>query len=161
MAGGLEAAEIVELLGLEPLPEEGGMFRQVWRSVHGTAIYLLLRPADFSAMHRLTGPELWHHYAGAAVRMLLLRPDGRVERPRLGADLTAGERPVVAVEPDVWMGAYTEGGWSLLGTTMAPPYDPEGFELGEREELIHAYPDAADDIRRLTRVTPPAAGPSP
>lgn len=161
MYSDLGAADIVELLGLEPLPEEGGMFRQVWRSAHGTAIYFLLRPGDFSAIHRLTGPELWHHYTGAPVRMLLLRPDGEVERPRLGTDLAAGERPMVAVEPEVWMGAETEGEWSLLGMTMAPPYDPAGFELGERERLISLYPDAAPDIHRLTRVTPPAGKPSP
>lgn len=157
MSRAMEAAEIVDLLGLEPLPEEGGMFRQVWRSAHGTAIYFLLRPGDFSAMHRLTGPELWHHYAGAPVRMLLLLPDGGVDRPRLGSDLMAGERPLVAVEPEIWMGAETEGEWSLLGMTMAPAYDPEGFELGNRGRLIFDYPDAADDIRRLTRVTPPTA----
>lgn len=161
MSGPQEATEVIDLLGLEPLPEEGGMFRQVWRSAHGSAIYFLLRPGDFSAMHRLTGPELWHHYAGAPVRMLLLRPDGGVDRPRLGIDLAAGERPLVAVEPGIWMGAETEGEWSLLATTMAPAYDREGFELGERRKLTSDYPDAADDIRRLTRVTPPAAGPSP
>lgn len=161
MSRAMEAAEIVDLLGLEPLPEEGGLFRQVWRSAHGTAIYFLLSPGDFSAMHRLTGPELWHHYAGAPVRMLLLLPEGGVDRPRLGPDLMAGERPLVVVEPEIWMGAETEGEWSLLGMTMAPAYDPETFELGDRGRLISDYPDAADDIRRLTRVTPPAARPSP
>lgn len=130
------------------------MFRQVWRSEEGTAIYFLLRPGDFSALHRLIGPELWHHYVGAAVRMLLLHPDGSVERRMLGVDLQNGERPVIAVEAGIWMGAETTGDWSLLGTTMAPPYDPDGFVLGDRERLITRYPDAADDIRRLTRLTP-------
>lgn len=127
------------------------MFRQVWRSEHGSAIYLLLRPDDFSAMHRLTGPELWHHYAGAACRMLLLHPGGEVERPRLGMDLAGGERPLVAVEPGTWMGAETLGEWSLLGTTMAPPYDPAGFVPGDREDLSTRYPEATLEITRLTR----------
>lgn len=161
MSRALEAGQVVDLLGLEPLADEGGMFRQVWRSSHGSAIYFLLRPGDFSAMHRLTGPEIWHHYTGAPVQMLLLRPDGGVDRPRLGTDLAAGERPLVAVEAGIWMGAETEGEWSLLGTTMAPAYDPEGFELGERRRLLSDYPEASEYIRRLTRVTPPAAGPSP
>lgn len=151
MSPALAAERIIDLLRLEPLPDEGGMFRQVWRSPHGSAIYFLLRPDDFSAMHRLIGPELWHHYAGAPVRLLLLRPDGRVERHRLGTDLEAGERPLVMVEEGVWMGAETTGEWSLLGMTMAPPYDPAGFELGDREELAARYPKAVSEISRLTR----------
>ena len=69
---GLSGAEAVAMLGLVPLPEEGGTWREVWRDERSTAIYFLIRPGDFSAMHRLDGPELWHHYAGAAVQMLLL-----------------------------------------------------------------------------------------
>ena len=122
----MRAAEIIALLGLEPLPDEGGHFAETWRDRHGSAIYYLIRPGDFSAMHRLDGPELWHHYAGAAVDMLLLHPGGAVETPVLGDDLGRAQRPCVAVPAGTWMGAATRGDWSLLGTTMAPPYDPAG-----------------------------------
>ncbi|WP_420619468.1 cupin domain-containing protein [Candidatus Poriferisocius sp.] len=105
---GLSGAEVVAMLGLVPLPEEGGMWREVWRDERSTAIYFLIRPGDFSAMHRLDGPELRHHYAGAAVQMLLLGPDGLVERPVLGDDLEAGERPCVVVPAHTWMGASTQ-----------------------------------------------------
>ena len=148
----LDPTAIIELLELEPLPEEGGRWRLAWIDERCGAIYYLMRPDDFSAMHRLTGPELWHFYAGAPVAMLLLGPDGAVTRPRLGIDLAGGERPLQPVETGVWMGARTTGTWSLVGTTMAPPYDPDGFELGERDELIAAYPAAADDIVALTRL---------
>ncbi|MFP3914599.1 MAG: cupin domain-containing protein [Actinomycetota bacterium] len=151
----LDADAIIELLDLEPLPGEGGMFAPVWRTGHGSAIYFLLRPGDFSALHRLTGPEVWHHYGGGPSRMLLLHPDGSVERPVLGMDLRAGHRPVAVVEAGTWMGAETMGEWSLLGATMAPPYDPDGFELGDPQELASRYPSAVDDIRRLTRGAPP------
>jgi len=142
---------VIGLLGLEPLPGEGGQWAQTWRDEHSTAIYFLLRPDDFSALHRLDSVELWHHYAGAAVDMLLLEPGGSVRRPRLGADLTAGERPIVVVGAGTWMGAETAGDWSLVGTTMAPGYHEAGFELGDRTVLSAAYPEAAEDIARLTR----------
>ncbi len=142
---------MIALLGLEPLAGEGGQWAQTWRDEHSSAIYFLLRPDDFSALHRLGGVELWHHYAGAAVEMLLLEPDGRVLRPRLGADLAAGERPVVVVEAGTWMAAGTRGAWSLAGTTMAPPFDDASFELGDRAALSAAYPEAAEDIARFTR----------
>ena len=142
---------MIELLGLEPLAGEGGQWAQTWRDGHSSAIYFLVRPGDFSALHRLNGVELWHHYAGAAVEMLLLEPGGRVQRPKLGDDLAAGERPVVAVGAGTWMAAGTCGEWSLVGTTMAPPFDEASFELGERAALSAAYPEAAGDIARFTR----------
>lgn len=146
--------EVTSLLGLEPLPDEGGMWAQTWRDEHGAAIYFLVRPTDFSAMHRLDIAELWHHYAGAPVAMLLLHPDGSSERPMLGDDLAAGHRPIVGVPSGVWMGAETTGEWSLTGTTTAPPWEPECFHLGDPHLLAQAYPEAAADISRLTRPRP-------
>jgi hypothetical protein len=145
----MTAQEVVELLGLEPLPGEGGMWTQTWRDDHGTAIYFLLSPEDFSAMHRLDGPEVWHHYAGAPVDLVLL--GASIRRPRLGDDLAAGERPCVVIPAGVWMGAATTGEWSLVGTTMAPPWEPYRFELAERNRLSADFPEAVEDIRRLTR----------
>ena len=147
----MTGAEVAELLGLAPLPSEGGMWARTWRDENGSAIYYLMQPDDFSALHRLDGPELWHHYAGDPVEMLLLEPDGGVRRPLLGDDLAAGERPFVAVPGGVWMGAGTTGDWSLVGATMAPPYREEGFELGCFAELADLYPDATDLIARYVR----------
>ncbi len=145
---------MIELLGLEPLAGEGGQWAQTWLDEHSSAIYFLLQPDDFSGLHRLGGVELWHHYAGAAVDMVLLEPDGSVSRPRLGDDLAGGERPVVAVAPGTWMAACTTGDWSLVGTTMAPGYQEADFELGDRGRLTDAYPQAAADIARFTREIP-------
>lgn len=147
----MTGAEVAELLGLAPLPSEGGMWARTWRDENSTAIYYLMQPGDFSALHRLDGPELWHHYAGHPVEMLLLEPDGAARRLLLGDDLEAGERPFVAVPGGVWMGAGTTGDWSLVGTTMAPPYREDGFELGSFDELADLYPEAAYLIARYVR----------
>lgn len=147
----LSADRVIELLGLEPLPQEGGMWAQTWRSPHGTAIYALLRPGDFSALHRLDGVEVYHFHAGAPLRMLLLHPDGQVTEPVLGVDLEGGQRPQLVVPDGVWQGSETTGEWTLFGTTMAPPFSWEGFELGDREQLAALYPQVAERIRRLTR----------
>ncbi len=145
------ADQIIAELGLEPLAVEGGRWTSAWRSDEISSIYFLVRPGEFSALHSLTVTELWHHYAGAPARMVLLGPEGRVDRPILGPDVTAGHRPFVGVPAGVWMGAATTGTWSLLGTTMTPPFEPEFFELGRRDDLQARYPAAADDIHALTR----------
>ena len=108
-----------------------------------------MRPGDFSALHRLSGPELWHHYAGAPVEMLLLEPGGAVSRPMLGDDLGSGQRPMVAVPAGVWMAATTTGDWSLTGATLAPPYDPDGFELGDRHRTDGGLPRSSRRHRPL------------
>ena len=151
MNAAISADYVIELLGLEPLEFEGGMWAQTWRDERSSAIYYLMRPGDFSALHRLPGPELWHHYAGAAVEMLLLAPDGTVSRPVLGDDLAGGQRPIVAVPAGVWMAATTTGDWSLTGATLAPAYQDGGFELGDPDELTEAYPEASADIVRFSR----------
>ena len=150
----MTGAEVSALLGLAPLPLEGGMWVGTWADDHGSGIYYLLQPGDFSALHRLDATELWHHYAGDPVEMLLLEPEGGVRGHVLGDDLAEGQRPCVVVKAGVWMGARTAGAWSLVGATMAPPYRDEGFELGEAAELMDRYPDAADRIPRYVRASP-------
>jgi len=142
---------IIEILGLRPLPDEGGMWSQVLIDQYSTAIYYLLRDGDFSALHRLPGPEVYHHYMGAPLGMLLLHPNGAVTEPVLGTDLRNDERPAVVVPGDVWQGSRSLGEWSLVGTTMAPPFDSAEFALGDAGRLAETYPSVTDRIAALTR----------
>ena len=144
--------EISKILGLEPLPLEGGMWSQTLKDENSTAIYYLLTKNNFSAMHKLESVEVYHYYAGAPAKMLLLDSSGKVEEPVLGLDLDSGHRPQIIVEPGVWQGSKTTGEWTLLGTTMAPPYSQEMFQLADREELVKGWPDSKEKIYELTRI---------
>jgi predicted cupin superfamily sugar epimerase len=170
----LTAEEIIALLKLEPLPIEGGYFRETYRATetldsvalparyngpraYGGAIYYLLHGDHFSALHRLLSDEIYHLYLGQPVEMLLLYPDGRDEVVRLGSDLAAGARVQVVAPRGVWQGSRLANptsranAFALMGTTMAPAYDQADFELGDRDALIAAYPQRAELIRALTR----------
>lgn len=143
---------VVELLGLEPHPEEGGHFTETFRDEASTAIYYLLIGPDVSPMHRLhTRAEVFHHYAGAPLRMLHLHPDGSHDEPVLGSDLRAGQRPQVVIPAQVWQGSSPMGEWSLIGVTVAPPFEFADFAHGDPDELTRGWPAAADRIRELTR----------
>jgi uncharacterized protein len=149
-----EPARLAALLGLEPLPEEGGLYRQTHADEHSTAILFLLAGGDFSALHLLDGAEVYHWHAGSPLRLLLLEPGGGVSAPVLGPDVAAGQRPQLVVPAGVWQGSSPVGGptaWTLLGTTMAPPFDWRGFRLGRREELVRGFPAARARIEELTR----------
>ncbi len=129
----LDPTTIVDLLGLEPHPE-GGRFAETWRApsgggrAAGTAIYFLLTAGERSHWHRVDAAEVWHHYAGAPLR-LSTATDGMVSDRTLGTDLVAGERPQLVVAADQWQAAESLGAWTLVGCTVSPGFDFAGFEL--------------------------------
>ncbi len=128
------ADEIIELLGLEPHPE-GGFYRQTWEGsekprASGTAIYFLLRKGAPSHWHRVDATEIWHYYAGAPLTLRIAETeDGPVTEYPLGADLAHGERPQIIVPEHHWQAAATTGRWTLVGCTVSPGFQFEGFEL--------------------------------
>ena len=168
MANGI-AQELIDYLGLAPLPIEGGYYKVTYRSddilseeklpkryeterALSNAIYYLLEPGTFSALHRLESDEIWHFYAGDAVELSLIHSDGRSETIRLGSDVLAGENPQFPVRRGTWMGAkLVDGGkYALLGTTMAPGYEDADFEIGDRAAFLEKFPDHGALIRSLT-----------
>jgi predicted cupin superfamily sugar epimerase len=153
-ADGNERADgerVARLLGLAPLPDEGGLFRRTFADAHSSAIYFLLLAPDFSALHVLAATETYHWYAGSPLRLLLLHEGGHATEPTLGPDLERGERPQLVVPAGTWQGSAPTGAWSLVGTTMAPPFDWSGFRLGERADLLRRWPTAHARITALTR----------
>jgi hypothetical protein len=168
----MTATEVIRILGLTPLPVEGGYFLQTWRSddtisrealppwypgprACGTAIYYLLTSETdcFSAMHALATDEVYHFYLGDPVEMLLLYPDGRSREIVLGPNLRDGQWVQFVVPRGVWQGSrlVSGGRFALLGTTMAPGFDPQDFILGKRNELQQRYPERTEWIGALTR----------
>lgn len=166
-------SEIINLLNLKPLPNEGGLFVQTYVSEEwipiaslperykgrtkpfGTAIfYLLTNDLDsFSVLHRLPTDEIYHFYLGDPVEMLLLYANGSTRRVVLGQNILAGQFVQWVVPRGVWQGSYLlpGGEYALLGTTMAPGFTLEDYEPGDRDFLLTQYPQEADLIRRLTR----------
>jgi predicted cupin superfamily sugar epimerase len=142
--------EIASTLGLAPLPIEGGLWAQSWRSEECSAIYYLLAAPEFSAVHRLDRVEIFTYHAGAPTRMWLLA-DGELRTAVLGPDLAAGQRPQVAVPPGTWQAARTLGAWTLMGCVVAPPYTDNCVEFGVAAELAADYPAHVEEISALCR----------
>lgn len=167
------AGRLVRHYKMELLPHEGAWFALRWVAgvqvagtalpvryggvarAAGNAILAVATREHFSAMHRLRTDETWHFHGGDAAELLLLHPDGRVERVRFGADVFAGEQPQVTVPAGAWMGARPakEGAdaYSFFGCTLAPGFDYGDYEPGYRDELQAGWPDAAELIVELTR----------
>lgn len=163
----LTANEVIKKLNLVPLPEEGGFYRQTYKSAvtveahsqgaekraASTAIYFMLTPESFSALHRLKTDEVYHFYAGDPMQLIQIDESGFLKQTVMGFDLMSGHLPQVVVPKGVWQGSrLVEGGrWALLGCTVAPAFEFMDFELGSREMLLQQFPEARSLILELTR----------
>jgi predicted cupin superfamily sugar epimerase len=166
----LTADQIRELLHLEPHPIEGGYFVETYKSAEklsgdslpaahsgeralSTAIFYMLTPDTISALHRLPGDELFHFYLGDPVEMLQLKPDGTGEAILLGQSIASGMRLQHNVPGGVWQGCRLcpGGKFTLMGTTMAPGFDYQDYEVGQRKDLSAQFPKYAALIALLTR----------
>lgn len=165
------AQDVIEKLNLQPLEGEGGYFRQTYKSdlvdapatVFGfkseepraisTAIYFLVVPTSFSALHRIQSDEIFHFYGGDPVEMVQIDEQGNMARYVLGSDIFNGQSPQVIVKKGVWQGSrlIKGGAWALLGTTVAPGFEFVDLEVADRDQLVNEFPQHSNDIIRYTR----------
>ncbi|MBI2704503.1 MAG: cupin domain-containing protein [Actinobacteria bacterium] len=131
----MDAGELIETLGLEPHPE-GGYYARTFTHpdvVGGrpmaSAIYYLLPSGVSSRWHRIDAAEMWHHYAGAPLRLSQSRRGAAIAQAVLGVDVAAGQRPQLVVPAGVWQSAESLGAFTLVGCTVSPAFSFDGFEL--------------------------------
>ena len=164
----ISAKDWIDQLALVPHPE-GGYYREVYRAAENiskkalpdrysgdrslsTAIYYLLEAVDFSAFHRVNSDEGWHMYAGGALEIFIIHPDGHGEIKVLGR---AGEGtiPMHVIPYGSWFAAKPADGttFTLVGCTVTPGFDFADFELADRDQLKQDFPQHAAWIDNLTR----------
>lgn len=163
------AQTYIDALGLQAHPE-GGFYRETYRSDHAidvswagstapvsrsvcTGIYFLLEQGNFSAFHRIKSDEMWHFYAGQALEVMELTPDGALRCTRMGPAVGQGDVYQHVVAANTWFASrVAEGGeFSLVGCTVAPGFDFADFCLAERDALLVIYPQHQAAICALTR----------
>ena len=131
----IDSNQIIALLGLERHPE-GGWYAETWRAdaepgerATGTSIYYLLEAGDYSHWHRVDATEIWHWYAGAPLSLTLSSNGHDAEAMVLGPELAQGQRPQRIVPTGWWQTATSLGAWTLVGCTVSPGFQFDGFEL--------------------------------
>lgn len=158
--------KIIDKLGLVPLPEEGGYYKETFKSKRlvksdalgtrseCTCIYYLITEDSFSALHAVDQDEIFHFYAGSPAQMFQIDHDGNGKYITLGSDIFNDESPQVIVPHGVWQGTKlknpTEGAWALLGYTVAPGFEIENFHIKTRQELCKQFPQHSSDIEKFT-----------
>lgn len=135
----LTADTIITQLNMQPHPE-GGYYIETFRDEGDpqprgacTAIYYLLKAGEVSHWHTVDACEIWHYYAGDPLALSLSDGTSPATTVTLGADLLAGQRPQAVVPKGVWQSARALGKWTLVGCTVAPGFQFEGFQLAPPE----------------------------
>ena len=148
---------------------EGGYFRETYRSgevianysllerydgerCFSTSIHFLLRGDEVSRLHRLKSDELWHFYEGSPLTIHIIDKVGDYSTTRLGSDFEKGQVFQIVIQAGCWFGASVDAlkSYSLVGCTVAPGFEFDDFELGNRENLIGLYPQHKSIIEMLT-----------
>jgi len=147
------ARELIDALALLPHPE-GGHYRRVYESsVHVrtagreraalSAIHYLLAAGEFSRWHRVDADEGWHHAEGDPLEIFVFDVTATsLTRHRLGRhDDASGTSPLLVVPAHCWQAARPLGAYALVGCSVAPGFEFEGFTL------LDQAPQVAEVIR--------------
>ena len=152
------AQDWIKRLNLQHHPE-GGYFAETYRAPFqienrpvSTGIYFLLTSEDVSHFHRIDADEMWHFYAGDPLTVHMIDSAGKYSTHKLGPDPARGQNFQAVVPAGIWFGASLEGSgnYALVGCTVAPGFEFDGFELAGRQDLMSEFPEHSDIIRRLT-----------
>ena len=154
------AADLFRRLGLRPHPE-GGYYREIFRSAARvqpldgrtdrlalTTIYFLLVAGQVSRWHRVASDEVWHHYEGSPLELLVADAGfGDVSRHPLGP-VGDNREPVRVVMAGEWQAARSMGPYTLVGCTVGPGFEFADFEMldslpAEAATLKQRHPDLA------------------
>ncbi len=166
MPGDLTADEVRAILKLEP-NATCGLVRETYLSKLsippgelpapfaqgrplGSALYFILTPQEPVKVHRIDNNQLYHHYLGDPIEVLMLHEDGTHTLAVLGSDLRAGQLVQLRIPGNTFHTARIAGSrnWFLGASTEWPGVVPtEDVEIGDVEALAAKYPDVADKIR--------------
>jgi uncharacterized protein len=172
MSEQLTAEGIIELLGLKPHPT-CGFVAETYRSQEripdealptayagsrpfASVLYFMVTVDAQIRLHRIRSDQMYHHYLGDPLEVLLLYPNGTGEITIIGPDLVAGMRPQVLIPGGTFHTSRLQTlraptGFALLGTTEWPGFESADLELADPRKLIAAYPTLRREIEAFTR----------
>jgi uncharacterized protein len=159
----LTSAEIIRLLHLQSAT--CGFVRESFKSdvqmpasilppgyagdhVLGNVLYFLVTPDAPVRLHRIRSDQMYHHYLGDPLEVLLLYADGRHEVKRVGSDLSAGIEPQLFIPGGTYHAARvsSSSGYALLGTSIWVRAEPTDVQMGNPELLEKSFPSARSQI---------------
>jgi len=172
MSEQLTAERIMALLDLKPHPT-CGFVAETYRAQEripdealptayagsrpfASVLYFMVTVDAQIRLHRIRSDQMYHHYLGDPLEVLLLYPNGTGEITIIGPDLVTGMRPQVLIPGGTFHTSRLQTlraptGFALLGTTEWPGFESADLELADPRKLIAAYPTLRREIEAFTR----------
>ena len=123
--------EIIKKLEMIPHPE-GGYFKESYRDKNVSLIYYLLKKNEKSHWHRLTKNEILHFYNGGPLKVLTSIDEVTVTEIILDKEINKGHLLHYVIKAGTWFSMESQGEYSLIGCTVAPPFDYDDFTLAPK-----------------------------
>jgi len=143
-------------LQLEP-HVEGGYFRRIYQSDYTheaipyattprclmTAIlYMLTDDSPTDYLHVNHADTLHFFHTGSALTYMIVHPDGKLERVRLGNNLAASEQLQLLVKGGCWKTAILERGeFGLISEAVSPGFEYADMALITAAEVQTRFPE--------------------
>jgi predicted cupin superfamily sugar epimerase len=151
------ARELIQTLHLAVLPKESGYLGLIGSSAqkilvngHSIAVqsqvyYMLTTDRPINYLHWLASDDTHILIEGGPVDYFIFHPDGRVEKVVLGRDVSAGQRPLVAVPGGCWKALRLHPGasYALMANALSPEWTPDRVKIGAGPAWIKRYAGAA------------------
>ena len=110
---------------------EGGHFKESYRDNNISLIYYLLKKNEKSHWHRLKKNEILHFYDGDPLLVYLSINGVTVQEIIL--DNNEDKLSHFVIKSGTWFCMKTKGNYSLIGCTVAPPFDYNDLELAPKK----------------------------
>ena len=151
------ARELIQTLHLIVLPKESGYLGIIGRSAQTVTVdgrtlavqsqnyYMLTRDRPINFLHWLVPDDTHILIEGGPVDYFVFHPDGRAEKVTLGLDLSAGQRPVVAVPGGSWKALRLRDGasYALIANTLSPEFTPDRVKIGAGPDWVKRFANSA------------------
>ena len=145
------------MLHLSVLPKESGYLGLVGESaqkvqidgrslaVQSQVYYMLTRDRPINYLHWLASDDTHILIEGGPVDYFIFHPDGRAEEITLGRDVSAGQRPIVAVPGGCWKALRLHPGasYALMANALSPEFTPDRVRIGEGSQWVKRFSGAA------------------
>ncbi len=119
----------------------------------GSALVFQVTPYAHVKLHRIRNDQIFHHYLGDPLEVLMLKTDGTSTLALCGPDIKAGHAVQLFIPGNTFHTARVAGtrNWFLGASTQWPGVEPIDVEPGDLEDLCAKYPAAAADLRAFAK----------
>ena len=118
----------------------------------GNVLHFLVTPDAPVKLHANRSDQMYHHYLGDPLEVLLLYSNGQSEVKHIGSDIAAGMSPQLFLPGGTYHTARVrdKDRFALLGTSVWLRAEPFDIAMGDPAQLQKSYPAAAAEIASFT-----------